>query len=129
MKATPGYTYLVHIGSSFMNFGLYFAFTNHSLVLVRTNYGYVQAFTMDVVIVQLGQSVDVFITSNHSFGEFYMAGTPFSMASYSIVSSQILHHDAFYPLQFLLETMGLLCRPHGTGALGQRRGLPICPNK
>ncbi len=48
---------------------------------------------------------------------------------YSTVSSQILHHDAFYPLQILLETMGLLCRPQGTRALGQRRGLPICPNK
>ncbi len=51
VKATPRYTYLVHIGSSFMNFGLYFAFADHSFVLVRTNYGYVQAFMVDVVIV------------------------------------------------------------------------------
>jgi len=94
-----------------MNFGLYFAFSNHSLVLVQTNYGYVQAFTVDVVIMQPGQLVDVLIITNHIFWEFYMASTPFSMASYSIVSSQILHHDAFYPFRILLETMGLLCRP------------------
>jgi hypothetical protein len=35
-----------------MNFGLYFAFADHSLVLVQTIYGYVQAFMVDVVIVQ-----------------------------------------------------------------------------
>ncbi len=52
VKATPGYTYLVHIVSSCMNFGVYFALADHSLVLVRTNSGYVQAFTVDVVIVQ-----------------------------------------------------------------------------
>ncbi len=52
MKATPGYTYLVHIVSSFMNFGLYFALADHSLVLVGTNSSYVQAFTVDVVIMQ-----------------------------------------------------------------------------
>jgi hypothetical protein len=57
---------------------------------------------MDVVIMQPGQSVDVLVTANHTFGKFYMAGTPFSMAPYSIISSQILHHDAFYPLQILL---------------------------
>ncbi len=51
VKATLRYTYLVHIVSSCMNFGLYFALADHSLVLVRTNYGYVQAFTVDVVIV------------------------------------------------------------------------------
>jgi hypothetical protein len=50
-----------------MNFGLYFAFSNHSLVLVQTNYGYVQAFTVDVVIVQPGQLVDVLIITNHIF--------------------------------------------------------------
>ncbi len=45
---------MVHVGSSFMNFGLYFAFLDHSLLLVQTNYGYVQAFMVDVVIVQPG---------------------------------------------------------------------------
>jgi hypothetical protein len=54
VKVTPGYTYMVHVGSSFMNFGLYFAFADHSLLLVQTNYGYVQAFMVDVVIVQPG---------------------------------------------------------------------------
>ncbi len=54
VKATLGYTYLVHIVSSCMNFGLYFALADHSFVLVRTNFGYVQAFMMDVVIVQSG---------------------------------------------------------------------------
>jgi len=73
--------------------------------------------------------VDVLVTTNHTSGKFYMASTPFFVAPYSIVSSQILHHDAFYLLQILLETMGLLCRPQGTKTLGQRRGLPICPNK
>jgi hypothetical protein len=111
VKATPGYTYLVHIVSSCMNFGLYFALANHSLVLVRINSGYVQAFTVDVVIMQPCYSVDVLFIANHIFGKFYMAGTPFYVAPYSTVSSQILHHDAFYPLQILLETMGLLCRP------------------
>jgi hypothetical protein len=129
VKATRGYTYLVHIVSSCINFGLYFAFVDHSLILVWTNSGYVQPFMVDVVIVQPSQSVDVLVTANHIFWKFYMATTPFSVAPYSIVSSQILHHDVFYPLQILLETMGLLCRPQGTGALGQRRGLPICPNK
>ncbi len=112
-----------------MNFGLYFAFADHSLVLVQTNYGYVQAFMVDVVIVQLGQLVDVLITTNHTSGEFYMVVIPFFVAPYSTISSQILHHDAFYLFQILLETMGLLCRPQGTGTLGQIRGLPICPNK
>ncbi len=99
MKATAGYTYLVHIVNSCMNFGLYFALANHSLVLVRTDSGYVQPFTVDVVIVQPGQSVDVLVIANHTSGKFYMAATPFSVAPYSTVSSQILHHDAFYPLQ------------------------------
>jgi hypothetical protein len=45
-----------------MNFGLYFAFTDHSLLLVQTNYGYVRAFMVDVVIVQLSQLVDVFLS-------------------------------------------------------------------
>jgi FtsP/CotA-like multicopper oxidase with cupredoxin domain len=99
VKATPGYTYLVHIVNSCMNFGLYFALANHSLVLVRTDSGYVQPFMVDVVIVQPGQSVDVLVTANHTSGKFYMAATPFSVAPYSTVSSQILHHDAFYPLQ------------------------------
>jgi laccase len=94
-----------------MNFGLYFAFADHSLLLVQTNYGYVQAFMVDVVIVQPSQSVDVLITTNHTSGKFYMVGTPFFVAPYSTVSSQTLHHDAFYLLQILLETMGLLCRP------------------
>jgi hypothetical protein len=34
VKATLGYTYLVHIVSSCMDFGLYFAFVDHSLILV-----------------------------------------------------------------------------------------------
>jgi len=79
-------------------FRLYFALANHSLV-VQTNFGYGQPYMVDVVIVQLGQSVDVLVTTNHTSRKFYMAATPFSMAPYSIVSSQILHHDAFYPLQ------------------------------
>ncbi len=58
--------------------------------------------------------MDVLFTANHTFGKFYMAGAPFYVAPNSTVSSQILHHDAFYPLQILLETMGLLCRPQGT---------------
>jgi len=70
-----------------MNFGLYFALADHSLVLVRTNSSYVQAFTVDVVIVQPGQLVDVLITTNHTFGKFYMAGIPFSLAPYSTVSN------------------------------------------
>jgi FtsP/CotA-like multicopper oxidase with cupredoxin domain len=70
VKATPGYTYLIHIVSSCMNFGLYFALADHSLVLVRTNSGYVQPFTVDVVIVQPGQSVDVLITATTPLGSF-----------------------------------------------------------
>ncbi len=88
VKATLGYTYLVHIVSSCMNFGFYFALADHSFVLMRTNSGYVQAFTMDVVIVQPGQLVDVLVIANHIFGKFYMVGTPFSVAPYSTVSSQ-----------------------------------------
>jgi hypothetical protein len=37
-----------------MNFGFYFALANHSLVLGQTNSGYVQAFMVDVVIMQPG---------------------------------------------------------------------------
>jgi len=70
-----------------MNFGLYFALADHSLVLVRTNSGYVQAFTVDVVIVQPGQLVDVLVTTNHTSGKVYMADTPFFVAPYSIVSN------------------------------------------
>jgi laccase len=70
VKATPEYTYMVHIVSSCMNFGLYFALADHSFILVRTNSGYVQAFTMDVVIVQPCQLVDVLVTANHTSGKF-----------------------------------------------------------
>jgi laccase len=80
VKATPKYTYLVHIVSSCMNFGLYFALADYPLVLVRTNSGYVQAFMMDVVIVQPGQLVDVLVTTNHTSGKFYIVGTPLSVA-------------------------------------------------
>jgi hypothetical protein len=31
--------------------------------------------------------VDVLVTVNHTFGKFYMVGTPFSVAPYSIVSN------------------------------------------
>ncbi len=70
-----------------MNFGLYFAIADHSLVLVRTNSGYVQTFMVDVVIVQPGQLVDVLVTANHTSRKFYMAGTPFSVAPYSTISN------------------------------------------
>jgi hypothetical protein len=133
VKATPRYTYLVHIGSSFMNFGLYFAFANHSLVLVWTNYGYVQAFMVDVVIVQLGQSVDVLITTNHTSGKFYMAGTPFFVAPYSTVSFNWMQCNA---IELNLDsTLSTFCYkpwvccvgPRGLELLGQIRGCQFAP--
>jgi laccase len=90
LQLQSGHTYLLRLVNACMNFALFFAVAKHRLTVVKFDSAYVVPFTVNVILIQPGQTLDALLTASHQRGRFYMAASVFSMPNSSIVFAPLL---------------------------------------
>ncbi|CAK9875510.1 unnamed protein product [Sphagnum jensenii] len=85
LQLQSGHTYLLRLVNACMNFALFFAVAKHRLTVVKFDSAYVVPFTVNVILIQPGQTLDALLTASHQRGRFYMAASVFSMPNSSII--------------------------------------------
>ncbi|PIA36905.1 hypothetical protein AQUCO_03200101v1, partial [Aquilegia coerulea] len=73
-----GETNLLRVINSAMNQQLFFAVANHNLTVVAADASYVKPFTTSAIILGLGETTDVLITTNQPTGRYYIAARAYA---------------------------------------------------
>ncbi|KAJ9166867.1 hypothetical protein P3X46_021561 [Hevea brasiliensis] len=72
-----GKTYLIRIVNAIMNSEAFFAIAGHNLTVVGMDASYLKPFITSYITIGPGQTMDVLVTANQSFGQYYMAARQF----------------------------------------------------
>ncbi len=86
LRIRQGESYQLRVVNACLNFAMYFAVANHSLTVRELDSAYCVPFTVDVLLIAPGQTVDCILNANLSEGQFYMAASVFSLPDPLIVS-------------------------------------------
>ncbi|CAM0878243.1 unnamed protein product [Alopecurus aequalis] len=73
-----GKTYLLRIINAGMDNDMFFGIANHSLTVVGTDGRYLKQFTVDIMMISPGQTMDVLLTANQPRGRYYIASRPYA---------------------------------------------------
>ncbi|KAE8056014.1 hypothetical protein FH972_012817 [Carpinus fangiana] len=68
-----GKAYLVRIVNATMDTELFFGIANHSLTVVGMDENYEKPILSDYLVMSLGQTMDVLVTTNQSLSHYYVA--------------------------------------------------------
>ncbi|CAK9201154.1 unnamed protein product [Sphagnum troendelagicum] len=85
LRIRQGESYQLRVVNACLNFAMYFAVANHSLTVRELDSAYCVPFTVDVLLIAPGQTVDCILNANLSEGQFYMAASVFSLPDPLIV--------------------------------------------
>lgn len=94
-NVTQGETILLRLINAGMNFHMYFAVANHSLIVVEGDAEYTEPYVTDVMVIAPGQTANVLLKANNSVGQYYIAASVFSPSAVpfpSISTTAILNY-------------------------------------
>ncbi|CAN6441937.1 unnamed protein product [Victoria cruziana] len=79
-QVEEGKTYLFRLVNAAMIDSHFFAIANHTLTVVGRDGYYLKPFDTDLVIINIGQTVDILLRADRPRGQYYMAARPYAIA-------------------------------------------------
>ncbi|CAM0908410.1 unnamed protein product [Alopecurus aequalis] len=96
ISVDAGRTYLLRIINAGMDNDMFFSIAGHKLTVVGTDGRYLKQFTVEIMMISPGQTMDVLLTADQPVGKYYIASKPYTsnirLAFSNGTASAILHY-------------------------------------
>ncbi|CAM0908413.1 unnamed protein product [Alopecurus aequalis] len=94
-------TYLLRIINAGMDNDMFFGIASHKLTVVGTDGRYLKPFTVEIMMISPGQTMDVLLTTDQPMGQYYIASRPYAsntgLAINNGTASAIVHYKGSAP--------------------------------
>ncbi|XP_059296500.1 laccase-4-like [Lycium ferocissimum] len=95
LSVAPGKTYMLRVINAALNEELFFKIADHKLTVVEVDATYVKPFKTDTIVVAPGQTTNVIVKADKSFGKYMVAVSPFMdspIAVDNVTATATLHY-------------------------------------
>ncbi|XP_019254607.1 PREDICTED: laccase-4-like isoform X2 [Nicotiana attenuata] len=96
LSVKPGKTYMLRVINAALNEELFFKIAGHKMTVVEVDATYVKPFKTDTIVIAPGQTTNVIVTADQSFGKYMVAASPFMdapIAVDNITATATLHYS------------------------------------
>ncbi|XP_016507698.1 laccase-4 [Nicotiana tabacum] len=96
LSVEPGKTYMLRVINAALNEELFFKIAGHKMTVVEVDATYVKPFKTDTIVIAPGQTTNVIVTADQSFGKYMVAASPFMdapIAVDNITATATLHYS------------------------------------
>ncbi|KAJ8570740.1 hypothetical protein K7X08_037712 [Anisodus acutangulus] len=95
LSVAPGKTYMLRVINAALNEELFFKIAGHKMTVVEVDATYVKPFKTDTIVVAPGQTTNVLVKADQSFGKYMVAASPFMdspIAVDNVTATATLHY-------------------------------------